>query len=249
MRRNAAVVLCHDTPSLHILKTALAEFEIPAVTCRNDHQAMELALDGRHSMLIVDFELPGAVEVTRVAGSLAPGQRPVIIALGPRWPGSGAAFQSGAHRILYKPLEMAEVKDALSPRRKLAKKDGRRSPRHEMKTTKTMVYLECDGRTLPAVAINVCQHGFAVQATEPVPLRSNLHFRCTLPGTAFTLHGHADIVWADGEGRAGAFFSHLAPLERKHLKYWIGKHGNRGKGAVRVLLPPENAERGLAFSR
>ncbi len=207
---------------------------------------MELALEGKYSMLIVDFELPGAGEVTRMAANLAPGQRPVVIALGAMWPGTGAAFQSGANRILYRPLEMPEVRNALSPCGKLTKKDRRQSSRHG---TKTMIYLDCEGRTMPAVAINVCEHGFSVQATEPVPLRSNLHFHCALPGTAFTLRGHADIVWADEGGRAGAFFSDLAPLDRKHLKHWLGKHHGRHRGGVRVLLPPENAERGLAFSR
>jgi len=246
MHRSAAVVLCHDTPSLRTLKAALTELEITPLVCRSQHQVMELALEGKCFVLVVDFELPGAGEVTRMAANLAPGQRPVVIALGALWPGTGAAFQSGANRILYKPLEMAEVKDALSPRGRLLKKDRRQSPRHQLKT---MVYLECEGRTLPAVAINVCEHGFAVQAMEPVPLRSNLYFHCTLPGTAFTLRGHADIVWADERGRAGAFFSHLAPSDRKHLKHWLGKHSGLCKAGVSVLLPPANAERGLAFSR
>jgi ActR/RegA family two-component response regulator len=244
MHRSAAV-LCHDTPSLQTLKTALKEFGIDQVTCRTHHQAMEVALDGRCSVLIVDFDLPGAGEVTKMASSLAPLQRPMVLALAAMYPGTGTAFQSGANRILYKPLEMAELKDAVSPRGKLMKKNRRTAPRHEMKT---MVYLECEGRTLPAVAINVCEQGFAIQATEHVPLRSNLHFHCVLPGTSFTLRGHADIVWADNRGRAGAFFSRLAPSERKHLKHWLSKQSSRRKGGVRVLLPPANAEMGLAFS-
>jgi len=244
MHRSAAV-LCHDTPSLQTLKTALKELGIDQVTCRTHHQAMEVALAGRCSVLIVDFDLPGAGAVTKMASSLAPLQRPMVLALAAMCAGTGTAFQSGANRILYKPLEMAEVKDAVSPRGKLMKKNRRTAPRHEMKT---MVYLECEGRTLPAVAINVCEHGFAIHATEPVPLRSNLHFHCVLPGTSLMLRGHADIVWADNRGRAGAFFSRLAPSERKHLKHWLSKQSSRRKGGVRVLLPPANAEMGLAFS-
>jgi CheY-like chemotaxis protein len=241
----SAAVLCHDTPSLQTLKAALRELGIDHVSCRTHHQAMEVALGGRCSVLIVDFDLPGAGEVTKMAANLALPQRPVVLVLAAVYPGTGTAFQSGANRILYKPLEMAEVKDALSPRGKLMKGNRRKSPRHGMTT---MVYLECESRTLPAVAINVCEHGFAIQATEPVPLRSNLHFHCVLPGTGLTLRGHADIVWADDRGRAGAFFSRLAPSDRKHLKHWLGKQSGRRKDGVRVLLPPENAEMGLAFS-
>ena len=196
-------------------------------------------------MLIVDFDLPGAGDVPKMAANLAPPHRPLVLVLAAMYSGTGPSCQSGANRILYKPLEMAEVKEALSAHEKRKKNNRRAAPRHEMQT---MVYLECEDRTLPAVAINVCEHGFSIQATEPVPLRTNLHFHCVLPGTSLTLRGHADIVWADDRGRAGAFFSHLAAFDRKHLKHWLSKHGGRHKDGVRVLLPPENAEMGLAFS-
>jgi hypothetical protein len=81
-----------------------------------------------------------------------------------------------------------------------------------------------------------------VQAAEPVPLSSNLGFRCVLPGTDFTLQGHADVIWASEHGRAGLFFSRLAPAARKHLKQWLTKRGNHSKGddhdSVRALLQP-----------
>jgi hypothetical protein len=64
-----------------------------------------------------------------------------------------------------------------------------------------------------------------------------------LPGTKITLHGHADVIWSSELGRAGLFFSKLAPAARKHLKGWLSKRGSRGKdrNAVRDLLPPEDA--------
>ena len=43
---------------------------------------------------------------------------------------------------------------------------------------KTLVYLEIDGTTIPAISIDIGEHGrLAVQATEPVPMTLNLHFR------------------------------------------------------------------------
>ena len=38
-------------------------------------------------------------------------------------------------------------------------------------------------------------------------MSSNVEFRCVLPGTDITLHGHADVIWASDQGRAGLFFS------------------------------------------
>jgi len=111
---------------------------------------------------------------------------------------------------------------------------------------KTLVYLELEGGTLAGVSIDIGEHGLAMQATEPVPMNSNLAFRCVLPGTSTTLHGYADVIWASDQGRAGLFFSKLAPAARKHLRQWVSKRGDRKKHAVRDLLPPSDAR--VAFA-
>ena len=160
---------------------------------------------------------------------------------------TGQAFQSGASRILYRPLDPELVKDAVKAGRKGPKLRRRKSARYEMKT---LVYLEVENTTLAAVTIDISEHGLALQATEPVPISAHLPFRCVLPGTDFTLHGQADVIWASDRGRAGLFFSKLAPAARKHLKHWLQKrsharregkaHDRQNDGdSVRNLLPPE----------
>jgi hypothetical protein len=85
-----------------------------------------------------------------------------------------------------------------------------------------------------------------MQATEPVPMNSNLAFRCVLPGTSTTIHGYADVIWASDQGRAGLFFSKVTPAARKHLKQWLSKRDHHNKHAVRDLLPPADAH--VAFA-
>jgi hypothetical protein len=198
----------------------------------------------------VDFDLPGAEEVIRMAALLPPGQKPALLAVASRaWPGTGQAFQSGASRILYRPLEPEQLKEALKAERKNRKTNQRKSTRYEVKT---LVYLEGESGTLPAVSIDIGEHGLAIQATEPVPMSSNLAFHCVLPGTDFKLQGHADVIWASDQGRAGLFFSKLTPAARKHLKQWLTKRAahnkdkDKDKHAVHDLLPPEDAN--VSFS-
>jgi CheY-like chemotaxis protein len=236
MRRSIAV-LSTDTATLHELKAVLSEFGISQVTCHSCQEAMELVTKGGCSALIVDFDLPGAQEVVRMGALLRPRQKPVLLAVASRaWPGTGQAFQSGADRILYKPLDPAQVKAALETSKELLAKNRRKAPRHEIKT---VVYFELDTGTLPAIGIDISEHGFAVQATEPVPMLSKLAFRCVLPGTNSTLQGHADVIWASDQGRAGLFFSRLAPSARKLLKQWLRKRSAlHRKDAARGLLAP-----------
>ncbi|HTT22597.1 MAG TPA: PilZ domain-containing protein [Candidatus Sulfotelmatobacter sp.] len=235
--RKSAAVLCHDTRSLQTLSAVLDQLGIELHACRSNREALELALAGECSTLIVDFDLPGAEEAIRMASLLPPAQKPNLLAVASRaWPGTGQAFQSGASRILYRPLQPELVKDALKAGEK-KHANRRKSARYEMKT---LVYLEIDKTTVSAVSIDIGEHGLAIQASEPVPIHANVPFRCELPGTHITLHGYADVIWASDQGRAGLFFSKLAPAARKHLKQWLSKRGSHTKHAVRDLMPPDN---------
>jgi FixJ family two-component response regulator len=243
MQRSAAV-LCQDERSLKTLGAVLEEMNIELVKCRSQQHALELVMGGRCSTLIVDFDLPGGHEAVRMANLLPPSQKPALFAVASRaWPGTGQAFQSGASRILYRPLESELIREALKEGRSTKKSNRRRSTRCE---TKTLVYLELETGTTAAVSIDIGEHGLALQATEAIPMSANVEFRCVLPGTDISLHGHADVVWASDQGRAGLFFTKLSAPARKHLKQWLHRKGNQGRGAMRDLLP--SAEDHVSFA-
>lgn len=246
----SAAILCHDKRSLQTLKTTLEELDIELVNCPSGQTALEMIMTGHCSTLIVDFDLPGADEVIRMASLLPPIQKPTLLAIACRaWPGTGQAFQSGASRILYRPVEPEQVKEALKAEKKSRRDNRRKATRYDVKT---LVYLDLESGTIPGVSIDIGEHGLAVQATESVPMASNLAFRCVLPGTSVTLQGHADVIWASDQGRAGLFFSKLSPTARKHLKQWLHKRSlhakNKDHDAVRDLLPPVDAHVSFAAS-
>jgi len=236
--RRSALVLCEDASSLRILTGALNEVGVEPLVRRTSHETMEAVLEGNCTVLIVDFDLPGAAEVAKMVSLLVPPQRPVLLAMATTWTTAGQAFQAKPKAILYKPLDMAQVKDALATCQKSMKSERRRSARHRMKA---LVYLQFESGTLPAIGIDVSEHGLALHAADTVPIRSNVSVRFVLPGTNHTVQGLADVVWADDKGRAGMFFSRLTPTARKHLKQWLHKQSVNTKDAVRVLLPPANA--------
>lgn len=239
--RQSAAVLCHDHRSLETLRGTLQDLGMELTNCGSEQHALESIMSGQCSTLIVDFDLPGAREVMRMADLLSEAQKPKLLAVASRaWPGTGEAFQSGATRILYKPVDPELVRESLKVDRRRAKSNRRRSARYEVKT---LVYLELETGTVPAISIDIGEHGLALQSADPLPMCSNLPFRCVLPGTDVTLQGHADVIWASDQGRAGLFFSGLHATARKHLKNWLHKRSRHRKddNAVRSLLPEGEA--------
>ena len=195
---------------------------------------MELVLSGHCGTLIADFDLAEAADVVKTASLLLPSQRPLLLAMSGARAGTGQAFQSGASRILYKPLQLDQVRDAFELGRLQKKKIVHRAPRYDLRS---LAYLELESGPVPAIGINISEHGMAIRTAEQITLRSNVAFRCTLPGTKNVLHGRADVIWADAQGRAGVFFSRLSPSARKHLKDWLRKRGRNNTHAARSLLP------------
>lgn len=241
--RQSAAVLCRDNRSLATLRTTLSDLGMRLLPCVSGQEALELVVAGRCRTLIVDFDLPGAEEVVRMAALLPPAQKPTLLAVASRaWPGTGEAFHSGASRILYRPIAEEQVKDALKAQ---GKRHPRKAARYEMKT---LVHLECEKHELTAISLDISEHGLAVQATEPVPMSGDIVFRCALPGSTVSIQGHAEVAWASDGGRAGMFFSQMSPTARKSLKQWLGRrsaenraHHHRAKHGARNLLPPDDA--------
>jgi hypothetical protein len=48
------------------------------------------------------------------------------------------------------------------------------------------------------------------------------------------VEGHAEIIWADDEGRAGMFFTDMSPASRRYLKQWLAKRSPKKERVIRV---------------
>ena len=62
-----ALLMCRQLDSLRILVAALEEHGLDLEACANAPEAMELLAQDFYSALLVDFELPGAATVVRMA--------------------------------------------------------------------------------------------------------------------------------------------------------------------------------------
>jgi CheY-like chemotaxis protein len=239
MKLNALLV-SQDRPSLLVLEALLDVLHIEHETCDSSGQAVELLVHGHHSAMVLDFDLQGATQVARMARMASLRRRPVVFAMVSAFTPVGGAFQSGVNFVLYKPLSFEQVARSLRAGQGFMKPNPRQTPRHQ---SEALAYLQLGVASVPAIVLDLSEQGLALQAPEPLPPVQNVPLQFVLPGTSHLVEATGRVIWTDDDGRAGMFFSWLAPASRHHLRDWLAKHGAKTKNAVRVLLPPQKARR------
>ncbi len=233
-----ALLMCREQQSLRVVAAALDELEIEREVCLSASEAMELMMQGHYSALVLDFDLPRAALVARLARLAPPHRRPVIFATIGALTGVAGTFQAGANFVFYKRLGLEQVRRALRAGRVFMQPDRRRSPRQKLEG---LVYLQFGIAALPAIVLDLNEQGLALQAPEPLPPVPEVPLRFVLPGTTRMVEGIGEVTWVDDSGRVGMLFSELTPASRKYLKTWLSKRSPRRKNAVRATSHSDRA--------
>jgi len=235
-----ALLMCREHESLRMLVAALDEFGIDEEVCTTEPEAMQLLALGYYSALVVDFDLPDAAQVVRMAHLAPAKRRPVVFGLiGPQTD-VASTFQAGANFVLYKPLVREQMERSLRAGQAFMRPDRRKSRRQKMES---LVYLRFgDVCPLPALVLEISEDGLSVQASEPLPA-AELPLRFILPGTTYMLEGSGEVTWADDMGRGGIFFSKMSPSARRQLQAWLAKRDSKKPSRVRAATRAAKARR------
>lgn len=231
-----ALVMCKEQACLPILEAALEHLEIAIQPCSSSSEAVERMSKGHYSALVIDFDLPGALSVARLARLRPAERRPVVFAMIGALTAISSTFQAGANFVLYKPLIFDQIVRSLRAGRGFMRPDRRRSSRQ---TIETLVYLQFGVAAMPAVVVDLSEAGLALQSPEPLPHLQNIPLRFVLPGSMQMIECNGEMIWADDTGRAGILFSSLTPASRKQLKQWLSRRNRKSKASAR---PPRTVK-------
>lgn len=237
MRMNT-LVMSRNPSAIKVLVAAFAELGIEYRVLLSASETIETLASGRHSALIVDFELPQVLEVVKLARAMPSKRRAVLFAMIGNKSSIESVFEAGANFVLYKPLDVLQVRHTFRLAQGVIEIDRRGASRRPIET---LAYLELLNGTIPALIYELTEEGLSLQAGEPLmPLRG-VRMRFLLPGTTQVVHARGDIVWADKAGRAGLFFSHLPAGCRRDLDSWLRKNNPKTSQSLSVL--PERNKR------
>ena len=214
-----ALLMCRPGQPLRPLAAALDEVRITPDHCSSAQEAIELLARGKYSAILLDFDLPGAAQVAKLARVAPANRRPVVFAMIGALTDIGQTYQAGANFVLYKPLVYEQVARSMRAAHGFMLEERRRLPRQRVAT---VVYLLFGRRlAIPTLMLDLNEEGLSVQAAEPLPAMDRVPLHFLLPGSARVIDGVADVVWADDSGRAGMFFSQLNASARRSLRDWL----------------------------
>ncbi len=231
-----ALLMCREEKHLRVLGKALDQVGMEQEVCLSAPEALDLTVQRHYSALVIDFDLPGAATVARMARLAPARRRPVIFGMIGALTEISETFQAGANFIIYKPLGAAQIVRCLRAGRGFMRPDRRQSQRQSLES---LVYLQFGIAALPAMVLDLNQNGMALQAPEPLPPVQQVPLRFVLPGTSQMVEGMGEVIWADDGGRAGVLFSRLTPASRKYLKQWFAKPDAGKKTVSRPALRVE----------
>ena len=160
-----ALLVCAERQSLKVLESLLDELEISHDACHCCADAMERAVRGQYSALVLDFDLEGCAQLGKLARMAAPQQRSVLFALVGASTPLNDTSHAGANVVLYKPLNLDQVRCSLRAGRELMRADRRRDSRHRVET---LVYLQFGIAAMPALVLDLSEQGLALQTPGAV---------------------------------------------------------------------------------
>jgi len=222
--------------AVKVLVATFAELGIEYRVSASVPETLEILSAEHHSALIIDFDLPDAACVAKMARTLPDKRRPVLFGMIGAATPVGSAFQAGANFVLYKALEPQQVLHSFRAARGFMHGDRRESLRQK---SETLAYLQFPTGIVPALVLDVTEQGLSLQAAEGLTPLRGIPLRFLLPGTEQVVHATGDFIWADGNGRAGLFFSKIAPACQRDLQVWLKKRASKKSEAVRILLEPQ----------
>src|SRR5450755_2658249 len=190
MRLNA-LILSRSQSSVRALVAAFAELGIEYQVSLSASETIEALASGHHSALVVDFDLPHAVQVANIAHGISGKRKPVLFGMiGAETP-IGSVFQAGANFALYKPLDLLQVLHSLRAAQGFMQADRRTVSRPK---SETLAYLQLPTATVPVLVQDLTEQGISIQAAEPLlPLRG-VALRFLLPGTTQVVHATGDFI-------------------------------------------------------
>lgn len=215
-----SLLLSRDVDVITILQQALAKLSIDVEVCRGARSGTEILFAEKFDAVIVDCDdLQDGLSVLKDLRRSPSNRSSIAFAILNGATTTHQAFGLGATFVLQKPVKPLSAMRCLSAGLGLMVRERRRYFRYPAEL-EVIMQLE-QNQEIRARTTNVSEGGMAVRAVAPLFRGDSGQLTLILPDGRGTIEAKVEVVWVDGNGRAGVRFIEVPKTSRELLDKWL----------------------------
>lgn len=220
-REISTLLFCADVQAISAIRCASRSYEITCETCFTAADAFQMIKRQKFSMLILDFDLPGAADVLRCHTENRHEHPRVVIALSSKaW-----SVKAGGeiHLLVHKPCTDSLMERNLRSAYGILLHETRAAFRHAVEIGASASFIQ-RGRRLTlqnTVLRDLSSTGLRLKTDSLLLKDSTVFIDFQLPGTHDQVHAVGRIIWTKPQGEAGVQFLSVPAPEFQRLKEWL----------------------------
>ncbi len=212
-----SLLLCRERATIQLLIRGFKEAGIDVVPCSEAEQAQQTLKNDRFEAVVLDAD--DREQAMLLLDSLkTTSKNSLKIVLADSRTALSAAFSTGTHLVIYKPLSQDRLRKSIGAVCNLmGRKHQRIYPRIRVRVPAN---IHIDNRALPATMLDISEGGAAL-STQSLPMAKTVALEFVIPGTTGAITTSAEVVWKDVRGRFGAQFVGMEANSKKLLSQWL----------------------------
>jgi len=215
-----SLLLSRDMDVIHVLQQTLAKLSIDVEICRGARSGTEILLTEKFDAVIVDCDdLQDGLGVLKDLRKSPSNRSSIAFTILNGTTTTHQAFELGATFVMKKPVSPLNAMRCLSAGLGLMVRERRRYFRYPVELEVTLRLGQ--NQEVRARTTNVSEAGTAIRVVAPMSRGDSGKLTLSLPDNRGTLEAKAELVWVDGNGRAGVRFTEIAKDSRKILDQWL----------------------------
>jgi len=215
-----------------MMERVLRELGVGVLTTEELDEAAELLERRKFDGVVVDCEgLPGSRALMHGLRRSNSNRSAVVFALASQSVSIREMFSLGANFSLEKPLSESAVLRCMRAARPLLVRERRRYFRCSLETP---VSIETgSGRPRSFTSVNLSEGGMGLREAQGLAVGMTVKVNFTLPDGIPPITAKGEVVWVDGDGRAGLRLAEMSDSNRLLLCNWLA----RGMEQEENMLP------------
>ena len=220
------LVISQDNSVFKTVATAIRQVNGRLNCAPSTRTARDYATRRKVDGIVIDMNLPGAVELIRSLRAASPNRFSVIVACMGAAPETQFAIRAGANFVLHRPLLPDKMARIFTLSVTMMVSEKRRYFRYPLMVP---VELKMKEREVESTMANLSEGGMAIWSLYYHSPGSSIHFAFELPYGGL-IRGTGEVAWTNADGLTGIKFDILPDQAYSHLASWIHRRETGNKG-------------------